>query len=99
MLTAGFRDANALTDHFDRHHAALGIATEAEYSTRADAFLGGVKRADQLECVSATGDTLRFVLATQEYGVLAPGGHIRTYHVRQGSPRDTRWFHRKCKNT
>ena len=95
--TRGFNNAQALTEHYTKHGALLGVVIEQDYLERADIFCGGPRPADVLECTTSTGDRLRFRIATQEYGVLSQANLIRTYHIRSGSKRrDALWFARKC---
>lgn len=96
--TNGFATAAKLTEHFVKHQGLLGVATEADYLARADAFLGAPLPGDVLECVRASdGDCLRFRISTQEYGVLRTDGFIRTYYMCDGRPRDKRWFGSRCR--
>jgi len=99
--TSGFATAAKLTDHFTKHHALLGVATEADYLSKADTFMGAPLANGILECYRASdGDKLRFCPATQEYGVLRPDGVIRTYYMCNGvrPRRDARWFNSRCKS-
>ena len=98
--TAGFDGSVKLNDHFRRHGALLRVATEAEYLSKADDFLGAPKPSDVLECTrKSDGDRLRFRISTQEFGILRSDGVIRTYHIRvsQSGPLNQRWFNSRCK--
>ena len=98
--TAGFDGPVKLNDHFLRHGALVGAATEAEYQSMADHFLGAPKPTDELECTrKSDGDLLRFRVSTQEFGILRSDGVIRTYHIRvsQSGPLNHRWFNSRCK--
>jgi filamentous hemagglutinin len=86
--TLGFIDADELAEHFDAHITIQGefaFATEAEYLTEADRFLGEpLDRATTHECIrkcrdGTGGDRLRYNKITQEFGCLSRDNHIRTY--------------------
>jgi len=78
-LTKGFRGGRQLIEHYGKHAIELAIATVMQYEQRADAFLGSTKKPHVLECKRTGGDTVRFDPLTDEYGVLASNGIIRTY--------------------
>jgi len=79
--TKGFASGTHLSLHFADHGKLLGAASEAEYLSRADVFLGAPRPAGVAECHRSKGDIVRFSHATQEYGVLSATGHIRSYYL------------------
>jgi hypothetical protein len=96
VFTHGFRDRDELRRHFLRHGGHLGCATSLGYEAMADAFLGGPIGANVAECTRG-GDLVRYNQVTQEFGVLAPGGIIRTYLILGRSPAQNRlYFLRNC---
>lgn len=96
----GFKSPAALAEHYRKHKPYLrDVNSEVEYLSRAQVFMLGPKPSRVMECVAESGDTLRFDILTQEYGVLSRNGYISTYHIRTGPPRDALWFKKKCRNT
>lgn len=100
--TGGFNPAK-LADHFKLHGADFGAATPAAYEAMADGFLGGPKSTTTLECIRPQGDILRYNPATEEFGVLAPNGEIRTYFKpkprEHGFPTNREYFNAQCQRT
>jgi len=101
LLTKGF-DPLALADKFLKHGTDVKALTMVEYEQMADAFLGGPLRSTMRQCVrSRGGDTLRFDVSTEEFGILSAAGQIKTYYVpdravhRQASNFD--YFLQRCK--
>lgn len=69
-----------LWDHFYRHGADFGAATDAEYEMMAATFLTAARHADLMECTRKySGDLVRYDRVTRAYGVLSISGVIRTY--------------------
>ena len=84
--TAGFRDIIDLREHYAEHGSDFGVPTEQEYLNQADAFLGGPRASDTLDCRrrckdGSFGDYVRFNMVTHEFGVLSADIVIRTYYV------------------
>lgn len=100
IYTAGFVNPRKLADHYKLHGSDFGATTPAGYEALADAFLGGPKTATTLECIRGQGDIVRFDPTTDEYGVLAANGEIRTYFKPQpaehGHPINLDYFHAEC---
>src|SRR5262249_54413329 len=71
-------DAN-LQDHFARHGGDFGAKTATEYEQQAARFLNGPLQKGVLQTVRPNGDIVRFNPATNEFGVAASNGIIRTY--------------------
>jgi len=83
-FTNGFKDGAALQDHFTRHGALLGVATEDEYLERADAYCGAPvdpNNQHMHECTRRGGDRIRYNDLTEEWGVLSQDNVIRTYYI------------------
>ena len=99
-LTAGFRSAALLRQHHLKHHQEFWGLTEAEYERQADMFLGGPRDQDTQECIRSNGDTLRYNTRTDELGVLASDGFIRTYMranpARHSQPTNLDYFLAEC---
>lgn len=79
-LTRGFATKLDLADHFQKHGREMGAATEQEYEQLADAFLGSPVRPPVVECERRNGDRVRCNPDTNEFGVIARSGVIRTYY-------------------
>ena len=79
-LTKGFRDRNELLSHHQRHQAEFGSIDVNGYLSLADAFLGSPKNVDVLECIrKRDGAILRYNPKTNEFGIIAQNGIIKTY--------------------
>jgi len=74
-----FPDPVKLLDHYNRHGADFGAPSPAQYERMADAFLNGPVGTGVLQKVRGNGDIVRYDPATQAFGVVKPGGAIRTY--------------------
>jgi pyocin large subunit-like protein len=68
-------------DHFQRHGSDFGAVNEMEYEAKAESFLKGPKNATTYEQIRACGDVVRFDSASNEFGVVAANGDIRTYFI------------------
>ena len=80
-LTKGFENPLALSDHFTKHGARLGIADESTYLVRADNFLGRQKSPTAHEFQRLwNSDLVRYDPTTEEFGVLDKDGYIKTYY-------------------
>lgn len=68
-------------DHWDKHHGDFEPPplAEADYETRAQAFMTGPAQATMLECTRATGRKSRFDTVSNEYGVVGADGCTITY--------------------
>ncbi len=96
-----FRDDKTLREHFLDHGTELGIATEAEYLARAEAFLNGPLGANALECNRPQGGRARYDTVTEEYGSVSSRGYICTYMRPNprihGLPTNLDYYHLKCR--
>ncbi len=88
VATAAARDVRApsiaphfapgqLEQHFHKHGAAMGFATEADYLRAAQDLVRGGPGVETLS--RPGGDTLSYRTATGEFGVLSDRNVIRTY--------------------
>jgi hypothetical protein len=75
----GFANTRQLSRHFIAHAADFKATKASDYERRADAFLAGDRANSVRECKRTGGDTIRFEVNTQEFGVLGADGFIRTY--------------------
>jgi pyocin large subunit-like protein len=79
-FTKGF-DPWLLGDHFTKHAADFGATSEAAYEAMADTFLGSPLAPPTRECIRGISkDIVRYNPVTNEFGVLARNGMIRTYY-------------------
>jgi pyocin large subunit-like protein len=97
----GFRSSAHLSDHFKRHGAEFGISTEAEYAKAAASFLCRPKRATTIERQRSKGDVVRFDPSTDEFGIVAADGTIRTYYkliagITHPEPTNMDYFNAAC---
>ncbi|MBI3909532.1 MAG: hypothetical protein HY320_01195 [Armatimonadetes bacterium] len=100
-FTSGF-DPARLADHFAKHSGDFGAKTAAEYEAMADAFLGGPLPTDAIQATRVGGgDLVRYNPVTNEFGVLAKSGVIRSYFKPDpkvhGLPSNPDYFHAECK--
>jgi filamentous hemagglutinin len=66
--------------HFQKHRADFAVQSELEYEAMAEAFLlGPLDRRTTVECHRSGGAILRYNASTEEFGVVAPNGHVLTY--------------------
>ena len=78
QYTYGFQSAGERRRHFLKHGGRFPFATEQDYETAADTFLGGSLRPGALECVvgagkgSKSGRVVRYDPAADEFGILSP---------------------------
>jgi pyocin large subunit-like protein len=79
MLDVASFDAAELAIHYAKHRTDFAVATDKEYERLADLFLTGPPHPNLKKCNRKHGDLVRYDTVTQEYGVLAGGGIIRTY--------------------
>jgi filamentous hemagglutinin len=77
---ATFADSIKRSEHFRDHGAEVGASDERTYEFMAERFLVDPRPIHVMECLRNRGDTVRFDPATDEFGVLAHDGSIRTYY-------------------
>jgi len=95
--TLGFNSARVLALKFAKHGQLLGAKTEAEYLSMADAFVGGPKTPETLECARHSDlCLLRFHEGRQDFGVMFTDGVIATFYRFDPPPRNARWFSKQC---
>jgi hypothetical protein len=71
-----------LISHFSDHAGDFSATTESEYEALADRFLNKPKTSQMHECSRLKGgDRVRFDKVTNEFGVVSPGGVIRSYYI------------------
>ena len=101
--TNGFGSAYVLTLKFKKHGHLLGAATEQDYLTMADTFLGGPLTAHMRECTrAASSKQLRFNEARQRFGILLQDNVICTFYQFDPPPppaRTQNWFTSQCART
>jgi pyocin large subunit-like protein len=56
------------------------VTTQTEYEAEAVRFLTSPSRSGLMECNRTGGDVVKYDTATEEFGVLASDGTIRTYY-------------------
>jgi pyocin large subunit-like protein len=78
MASVRFESAE-LAIHHAKHGADFGMVSEGEYEDLARRFLTTQSGPDLKECTRQQGDLIRYNPLTQDFGVLAPDGFIRTY--------------------
>lgn len=76
--SATFASAGKLTDHFVRHGADFGAKTAAAYQRQASRFLTGSPGKSVLQKTRANGDVVRYNPKTDQFGVIAKNGNLRT---------------------
>jgi filamentous hemagglutinin len=77
--TRGFLSLLHLSDHFQNHGARLGLATEEEYETFADAFLRDVCPLAARQFVRPwNGDLVRYDEDLDVFAILRNDGIIKT---------------------
>ena len=77
--TRGFSGKRVLVRHFALHGAEFNAADEDDYESMTDAYIGGLKSADLLECTRSSGQLVRFNQKSQEFAVMAADKVILTY--------------------
>lgn len=75
----GFRNRNALTEHFEKHGAEFGQLTEGEYLRRAQALRDRVAGGEILEARRTDGVVTRFDRGSGDFLAFDPDYTIRTY--------------------
>ena len=97
--TKGF-DPVFLADHFQRHGQDFGAGTAQIYEAMADTFLGESLGSTTQECIRTTGDILRYDSVSDEFGILAANGVIRTYYKPSPAfhlqPTNLVYFQKEC---
>jgi len=78
-FTRGFVYPADRARHYARHGGDFGATNEMEYEEQADIFLGAPKSITSLESIRGNGDRVRYDPATEEFGVLAKNGRIKSY--------------------
>lgn len=75
----GFRKAEYLTEHFQKHGAEFPYATEEEYLLGANNVIQNPSALHKLE--AEDGDDVYYVENTREFVVVSTDGYIRTYFL------------------
>jgi filamentous hemagglutinin len=76
---AAFANPIKRFEHFYDHGNEVGASDERSYEFMAERFLIDPRPVHVMECLRSGGDILRFNPATDEFGILAWDGSIRTY--------------------
>jgi len=76
----GFATAIDRYEHFFDHGSDVGATDEVAYEALAVAFLSIAKPSHVLQCRRRKGDTVRFNPVSNEFGVIAVDGTVRTYY-------------------
>jgi pyocin large subunit-like protein len=102
--TRGFATRRRRAAHFQDHGAEVGAADEKAYERMADDFLGGPTGPTVAECLREfDGARIRYNRATEEFGILASDGYIRTYFKPNprwhGFPTNLAYFRYECRRT
>jgi pyocin large subunit-like protein len=80
LTTRGFKTAQQRTQHFADHGRDFFAADEAQYEAMADRFIGGPLPHRILQAKRPYRSVLvRYNPFTNEFGMLAPDGYIKTY--------------------
>jgi hypothetical protein len=77
--TRGFATREKRLQHWSDHEQEFGGLRVAVYESMADRFLGGLVPMGVNQCRRKKGDTVRFNPLTNEFGVIALDGTVRTY--------------------
>jgi hypothetical protein len=87
-----------LADHFQKHGAEVGAATEEEYEELASQFWESPLGPQDLACVDSQQNSLRYNAGTSQFVVVSAANVIRTYHLLKASRTKTalQRFHEKC---
>jgi pyocin large subunit-like protein len=84
-----------------KHGSEFGISKESQYEAAAVSFLCYPKRATTIERKRSKGDTVRFDPVTNEFGISAADGTIRTYFkpvagISHPEPTNLDYFYAQC---
>lgn len=77
-----FRKPSYLTEHFEKHGAEVGAASELEYLQMANAVISNPNALHKLE--AEDNDHVYYIEATNEIVFLSQDGYIRTYFICSG---------------
>ena len=96
-----FRSDGDRADHYKKHRAEFNppLADAEDYGRKADTFLSGPRGQYTLEHTRQDGAVLRYNPLTDEFGIIGPDGHIRTYFrpTRGLRPAESaQYFQKKC---
>ncbi len=69
-----------LLKHFIKHGMEFQAATDKQYEALADRFMTGPLHQNVKQCKRKGGDILRYDVVTEEFGILASHGLLRTYY-------------------
>jgi filamentous hemagglutinin len=76
----GFASEKLLNKHFEKHGDDFDVSDADSYLSAAEGFMNKNPSASILEKVRADGDRVRFDRSTNEFGIVTPGGVLRTYY-------------------
>ena len=83
-----FNNRYLLERHFVRHGEEFGSKTADEYEKQAELFMTGLLREGVLECYRRNGARVRFDPATDNFGIVTPGGNLLTFMKATPLPSD-----------
>lgn len=74
-----FKNHHALKEHFEKHGAEVGCATEEDYLSAANAVINDPSALHKVQ--AEDGDDAYFLESTGEFVVVSQKGYIRTYFI------------------
>ncbi len=81
-VTYNFRYPSYLAEHFEKHGAEVGAATEEEYLLKANEVISNPDALHKLEAEDS--DHVYYIESTNEIVFLSQDGYIRTYFICSG---------------
>jgi len=72
-----FRNSELLNDHFEKHGKEMGFSSAEDYQAAANAVVNDPNALHKTE--KEDGDDVYYLEATNEFVIVSPDGHIRTY--------------------
>ncbi len=69
-----------LAKHFIKHGTDFGATNSIQYEAFADRFMTSPLHYNLKQCERRNGDIVRYDVVTEEFGVLAATGILRTYY-------------------
>ncbi len=96
-----FRTSRKRARHFQDHGSDFGALNEADYESKAGAFLTNPLNTNTLEGIRPRDNaTIRYNTVTEEYGIISSDGYIRTYYkpdpTLHGLPSNLDYFNDNC---
>ena len=69
-----------LLKHFIKHRMDFQVTSDKQYELLAENFMTGPLHQDLKQCKRKSGDILRYDVVTEEFGILASKGLVRSYY-------------------